>query len=734
MGYNMSEIKKKRPIPRVKAYKKKENKEKKEIYKPAKFYAADFEATVELMSIIDYKNSTENETKYIETDTIVVTWAGLQSCETMKQQTFQTRYKGNQYIDALDSFMNTVKRLDDRTTILFHNLKGYDYGPIIHWCAKNNYKILGQENDFRINFGTKAKPRVIRFFDSLNILKSSIKALAPLVELAKGGKYEIETPLISHFDKNTTTIRVENAFTKEYEYHTFEMSLDKAFKAFEWDIYANEDINILAHVINQFKIPLLLHNQINTQASFAWQTLHLADYESEDPVYSWLAPMTSSPVEKFKFAKNSVVKEFNKTISKSYKGGLTYVNPKYQAILGSNGMANIDGKSVKDPVIYRDGMTYDINSMYPWIYSTKKLPEAKPRCYHNVITKDRTIEEAINEIQEYLAKPEFELGFASITQLKATLKEDCTMPFLKLKTEDKEDFSQLASGSKNNKNSYLRTFEATAHITFEELRYVLETYEIKSFKKCFLTAHRADEYLMDKFKKHCDYWYKIKQTTKDPAEKFMAKLMLNAAYGKVAQYTKALTTHTYKFENGQLIVDSYKKPAGYAEANVAAGSYITAYGRIQLAKWINKIGDKFIYCDTDSLHVWGGLDYSQIFEIDDNKLGALKLENHFNKGCWIAPKTYVEYDNRPEKGEPHWLMHIAGSNIPIEIEDFKPGNEIPVTRSKLVKGGVIIERRTIHLSTGSNIAPDIKVINKIKENRLARFAKREELKQLINVN
>ena len=245
-------------------------------------YAADFEATVETMNIENYESE-----GFIDTDKVVVTWAGLREINSAKRYTFQTRYRGNKFIDALDSFMNRVKLLKDGSIVVFHNLKGYDHGFIYYWALNKGYKVSGRGvNDFFINFGSKSKPKSIRFFDSLNLFQLSIKALGAIVNEHKGGTNEIETPLVSSFTKKTTTIRVSNKFTDEVEYHTFDLSLDKAFKVFQWDKYAEADIDILAKILKHFKVDLLLHNNIVTTANWAWQTMQLADFNQPEPAYN----------------------------------------------------------------------------------------------------------------------------------------------------------------------------------------------------------------------------------------------------------------------------------------------------------------------------------------------------------------------------------------------------------------------------------------------------------------
>src|SRR5699024_6557270 len=135
-------------------------------------YAADFEATVETFQRLDYTTGTK------VSEQVYVTWAGLQCIETGKTQTFQTRYKGNKFINALDSFMNTVLRLKNGSIVFFHNLKGYDYGFITWWGAQHGYTMHGRHSDF---YFVVDENKTIRFMDRSEEHTSELQSRFDLV-------------------------------------------------------------------------------------------------------------------------------------------------------------------------------------------------------------------------------------------------------------------------------------------------------------------------------------------------------------------------------------------------------------------------------------------------------------------------------------------------------------------------------------------------------------------------
>ena len=93
--------------------------------------------------------------------------------------------------------------------------------------------------------------------------------------------------------------------------------------------------------------------------------------------------------------------------------------------------------------------------------------------------------------------------------------------------------------------------------------------------------------------------------------------------------------------------------------NLLVGATITSYSRINLIKTIMKIGNKnFLYCDTDSiLFLWNKPidELNRIIKIDDNELGAWKIESTFNKGKILGAKRYVV-----AKNDNNYKVALAG--------------------------------------------------------------------------
>lgn len=56
---------------------------------------------------------------------------------------------------------------------------------------------------------------------------------------------------------------------------------------------------------------------------------------------------------------------------------------------------------------------------------------------------------------------------------------------------------------------------------------------------------------------------------------------------------------------------------------------------------IQKCPDRFLYCDTDSLHLMGW-ELPDALQIDAYAIGAWKVERYFEKARYLRAKSYVE--------------------------------------------------------------------------------------------
>lgn len=187
-------------------------------------------------------------------------------------------------------------------------------------------------------------------------------------------------------------------------------------------------------------------------------------------------------------------------------------------------------------------------------------------------------------------------------------------------------------------------------------------------------------------------WYEIKERATlegNAGMRTLAKLMLNASYGKYAKRGETFSMVPYLDENG---VVRYK-PGDLEELDleyIPVGCFITAWSRRDIIGWGQKLYSRLLYIDTDSLHLLGE-EIPEGMEIDPSKLGAWDKEYSFVRGRYIRAKTYLE---ELEDGE--LVVKCAGlpsaAKSQVTWENFHPG---AVYTGKLqhqtVRGGVILK-------------------------------------------
>lgn len=280
--------------------------------------------------------------------------------------------------------------------------------------------------------------------------------------------------------------------------------------------------------------------------------------------------------------------EFLDKYRKAYRGGRSQVNPLY-----------------KDKVLV-DVKRYDINSMYPSIMFDSELPYGEPI--------------KINKRGEY----KFELYDVDID---FKLKKG-HLPTLLRKT-----------GLMSNSDSYYIDSGEIINIQISniDLDLLYKHYDVKfiSFQEMlgFKTCR-------DLFKVYVDKYYTLKNNSKG-AKKAVWKIFLNALYGKFGSNFK-----------GYMKIPRYDKGVLYFEKSeektmkkyyLPLAIAVTSYAHKLLDDNIMETGyDKFVYCDTDSIHTLGELPSEMI---DNKALGKFKLEAIEKRSKYVRQKCYVVEDD-----------------------------------------------------------------------------------------
>lgn len=154
--------------------------------------------------------------------------------------------------------------------------------------------------------------------------------------------------------------------------------------------------------------------------------------------------------------------------------------------------------------------------------------------------------------------------------------------------------------------------------------------------------------------------YEARLGSNSEAEKLFFKLLMNNLYGRLGTSGKigrsVWQTEKNRFDGipyGEKVMVNYQMPLS-EETNWSHAAYVTAYGRLELLKYMETIGaDKMIYCDTDSC-IFDCPGKVIPFEVS-KELGKMKLESWETDCETVAPKVYHAGKTFKAKGVPQRL-------------------------------------------------------------------------------
>lgn len=336
---------------------------------------------------------------------------------------------------------------------------------------------------------------------------------------------------------------------------------------------------------------------------------------------------------------------------KSYKGGATQVHKIF---------ANQE---------IGCGITLDVNSMYPWAMYEMFLPFGEPIYYTGKYRQDKLYP---LYIQKLSCSFELKEGYIPTIQLK---------------------HSGLFRGTDFLESSDGNIVELT--LTSVDLKLFLDHYNV--YNVSWISGYKFMQ-SKNMFKEYIDKWYAIKaQATKDGNKglRQIAKDMMNSLSGKFGLRPEVQEKIPYYDEKLRFKLGEVEQRDSIY---VPVVSFITSYGRDKALRSAQKNYDRFIYMDTDSLHL-AGTELPDNLDIDSTKLGWWDLEKTWVRGYFIRAKTYIEEESvsretmesmiQAEKAEP-WqfyevdgdlrILNITCAGMPkscyrhVTYENFRPTN------------------------------------------------------------
>lgn len=290
---------------------------------------------------------------------------------------------------------------------------------------------------------------------------------------------------------------------------------------------------------------------------------------------------------------------YDKDIRRSYKGGFSYVKE------------DIAGKTIGN------GIVLDVNSLYPSRMYYCELPYGEGKYFEG----------------EYIKDEVYNLYIQSITCI-FEIKENY-LPTIQIKN------SRSFANNEYLKNSNGQ--EVLLTLTSVDLKLFFEHYNVYN-----LEFHGGWKFKSSTeiFKPFIDKWMAIKieaSRTGNLGLRSLAKLMLNNLYGKFALNPKVTSKIPYLDSEKDIVRYHLADPTDREPIYIPVATFITAHARYYTISSAQKVYDRFCYADTDSLHLIG-TDLPNL-DIDDDKLGAWKLEKTFTRAKFVRQKTYIEEVN-----------------------------------------------------------------------------------------
>lgn len=539
------------------------------------------------------------------------------------------------YGNSLDEFMEWCQNPKENYLCLFHNLK-FDGQYILSWLLKHGFEYvadkknrhdhsfttlitdMGQFYVIEVYFKVKGhKVNKVTFHDSLKLLNFSVE------EIAKS------------FDLPISKLKLDYHAKREIGHILTPHEVD----------YIRNDVRIMALALD------ILYKQGMTKMTVGANALH--SFKSICNNFSQLFPVLPLEVDA--------------DIRKSYKGGFTYLSPKYRE--------KTTGR----------GLTLDVNSMYPAKMVQEWIPYSMPEPFEGKYKPDNLY-------------PLF------------TQRLSCTFDI----KPNKIPSIQLKNCASFMPNEYIESSKdeiVTLTLTNPDLELFFQQYDVN-----VIAYHGGWKFKRARgmFTDYINHWTEEKIKAKKEGNRpqyLLSKLMLNNLYGKLAlnpigrQKAPVLKDEELHY----LMLPTEERKPIY----IPAATFITSYARkyiIETSQFIrdwsikNKGYDAYVYSDTDSIHCL--LDKSDLdvlkkhIKIDPYELGAWDCESVWTRGRFLRQKCYIEeIDGEIHStvaGMPKHLSHLVNFdnfNVGFTTADFTD-EEIGEKGRKLkyvhTDGGVVL--------------------------------------------
>jgi hypothetical protein len=532
--------------------------------------------------------------------------------------------------DTIDSFLDFALR--EGVSGYFHNL-AFDIEFILYGLDSKGYKSVSKEEEL--------KPHTYYILkQGMTIYKLCICENIKTVGKQKRTKKSIITIKDSLKILNFKVSELQEAFNldigKEFDNTYYDKERDINYQISEEDIRGCEhDTEVVAKALIIMRQHGMDKLTLSSSAFANWKK-----FLGEDNKFRYKFP-------KLDYLSDSYLR-------RGYFGGYCYCNPRHINEVFDN--------------VY----CYDVNSEYPYIYSTRPLPYGQPMFFKGKYEYDEHYPLYIQRIEVCCDVKE---GYVPTIQLKK---------------------AGLYSGVAE----YMTTTDdliIELTLTSPDLELLKEHYHIHYISYIDGYKFKSDSTMFTDF---TNYYMALKmQATqeKNAVLRQIAKLNLNSLYGKFAM---GMISELYRVEkDDEGILHIAKVGEQLADGvYLPLAMFVTAYARQYLINSIQSNYDNFLYCDTDSMYLTSCAK-NIIIDIDNRgTLGEWKLEHIVDNFKMLQPKRYTYRLRDKETGK----VKCAGMSKELQkkmsetyrdeelIMAFNIGYSDIQLKKRKVKGGCVL--------------------------------------------
>lgn len=344
-----------------------------------------------------------------------------------------------------------------------------------------------------------------------------------------------------------------------------------------------------------------------------------------------------------------------------------------------------------------EGMVVDNNSEYSAAMCSNWYPCGKPELaagdMHDAIRDDQVKH---MYIQAFTA--EFKLKPDGIPMISKEYSKDHTPV---MSNRDLQEFQKTLVLCDVDFKLFEENYNITSinylyYYRFATIAYPFKAYIERAAEEKINAARMISKYQKEGNDELVAFWTEIKREN---------KIDINAIPGKFSQKTLNRVTKIKTDSYGESELECEKGYTLSASNYLPIAIWTNAYARRILFEGIHSVGDRFLYCDTDSVH-FTGQDIPEALAcfIDQSKLGYWKIESKYRRARYLREKCYAEdMEKLDKKGDVIYEVEAKISGLSDtskkteikKIEDLKYTDEREKYKNNIVvlpvSGGLVLE-------------------------------------------